>query len=1156
MRKTIFLCFSFCLLIMMSCQPVTNENKKQETTVAVPNITVQPKSDNVYFANNQTFKLSVTAEVSDGGTLTFQWYKNGEAIKGAVESTYSEKVNVETNETAEYYCEITNTLNSKTASAKTDTVKLHFIAGFVSGTDKYTLQIGKTQQIDISNVTFTLTWKSSDEKVATVKDGLVTAVAEGEATVTASFGEISKSWKIIVNSKINASTPTYSFMYGSQNITENKKLSFIKQGKLKVDASVTDSNGTLTYKWSFNGNFADASSAEITVSEPGEYFCVITNTITGDNIGEPTASISTPKLTVEVEKPVISGFVYGTNAVTNNKASAKAGASLKPQVSISDNAGDLTYKWFKENTLITNANNESFQVTEYGNYYCVVTNQIAGEKYCIDVKSATIEITENKISFQEIIDRTEKSSSTSLTISDTSISYGEEKIDLGNDFGSTIFTGGNAQVNKTLTISSSSNTKLLENSDLLANADGIKLAGLTLNKVEATASLGNGSLTIADSKLNSLLLNGGGYNSIHLEGTNNVENVSFGKVDTKEYTRLSIENGSTKIAKLSATSSGMIQGDVTVDTVEYGNWNEASINLAMQISAKINVPDSENIVEVFFGQKNNASSDNYEPKFKILLNEGVILNRNFLNQAGTKLWGDDFYGYTWINVDSTSDNLDSAKLTTEPIGKAIPNSGKIRLACDAKEKAILLPHIEPTYKYISRDGGNNFTQAVKQFHLTHYSKLYASLNDNTNKIDINDPEKVELKTTLLDYSNDGNWYIELAGYENAFSVVHDSYRNVYATIACGNITSDNNLTRYGHFYVKMLKEEDITKNLKNGEIADVTMEKKFELPDYLTDLSYLGDAISEYAAVNSPVESFNAAANVSFNNNFIASFARLAVDTDGTKLYLLTGAYGKDKVGNTYKLCVYDLTNTGSMLMPTEVNITWKSVPQAIALSEDGTKLYVAEIKYNDDYSPDPYTSYSSINVYEISGTSASYSSQLLSYNDLPYTAYIGTSNTSYYGDKMFGKMRIGVSDMKTGNGCLYITNENVNLHAYLGNSFGKISKGALTIVDLASGNIIKDRIGFKDEGSFPENEYNGFYGPARILAVEPKKIIILDDGNSNEDESWMFSLIPNASGYWTENFLKQKNRVAVYDLANDTLKFANMGSEFGLYSTRHSGSF
>lgn len=1162
MKKIAFFMFSFCLLFIMSCQPVTNgnnENKEQEIKVAMsPNIITQPKSDNDYFSNNQILKLSVAAEVSDGGTLTYQWYKNGEAVEGATDRSYSEKVNVTENGKAEYYCEITNTLKSSEppfftrSVVKTKYVTIYFIADIESGTDSYTLQVGKTQRIDINNIPVAeVIWISSNEEVATVKDGVITAIAEGEAIITALFGN-NRSWKVTVNNKENASTPTYNFMYGSQNIAETKKLSFIKEGKLKVSASVDDKNSTLTYKWNINGEFAD-ETMEITVSKPGVYYCVITNEITGDNIGEPIASIRTPKLTVEVEKPVISGFIYGDEPVADNKAFAKAGASLKIQVSVSESAGDLTYKWFKENSLISSANGGALPITEYGNYYCVVTNQIAGEEYNVDITSDRVEIAENKISFQDVIDRAEEKSASGLTISDTAISYGEEKIDLGEKFGDMVFTGGNAVVNRSLTISSTKDTKLLEKSNLNINADGVKLAGLTLGKVEATELLGNGSLTIADSKLNDLLLNGGGYNSIHLEGTNNVTNVSFGKKDTTEYTRLSVENGSTTIANLSATSSGMIQGDVTVDTVTADKWSEASINLAMQISAKIPVP--EDTVEIFFGQNN--STNNYEPKFKVLLKKEVTLNKNFLKQAGQKLWGDDFYGYTWLNTDN-NESIDTATLTSKTVGELFSNAPKIRLACDAKEKAILLPHIEPTEKYLSRNNGKTFDLAVKQFHLTHYSKLYDSLNDHENKLDINDPKKVELKTTLLDLDSDDNKYIDLKGYENAFSVVHDDNRNVYSTIACGNVTSDSDLRRYGHFYIKMLKEEDITKNLKDGEVAEVTMEKKFNLPIYLTDLSYLGDQTSGYAAVNSVVEYFKTVATYSFNNNFVASFARLAVNAEGTKLYLLTGAYGKDVEGNTYKLCVYDLTDTGDMFTPVEVTVAWQTgVPQAMALSEDGTKLYVAEMKYGlggEVYRPDNYSSY--INVYNISDNSATYSSSLISYSKLPYTFDIGYYDAS----KTFGKMRVGVSDMKIGNGHLYITTENVNLHAFVTSSAGKYSHGGLTIVNLTSSEIEsgKEAIGYTSAACPSDSdEYKYFYGPARILAVEPKKIIILDDGNiTDETDSWPFSLLGTATDAWPETFLKQKNRVAVYDLESEMLNFANMGSEFGLYSTRYVGSF
>ena len=95
----------------------------------------------------------------------------------------------------------------------------------------------------------------------------------------------------------------------------------------------------------------------------------------------------------------------------------------------------------------------------------------------------------------------------------------------------------------------------------------------------------------------------------------------------------------------------------------------------------------------------------------------------------------------------------------------------------------------------------------------------------------------------------------------------------------------------------MLSEENISEKLIEEKDRTIKMESKFALPDYLTDLSYLGDSSSDYAGVNAPVSFYNVKNNFKFNNNFVASFARLAINNDGSKLYLLTGADGADITG-------------------------------------------------------------------------------------------------------------------------------------------------------------------------------------------------------------------------------------------------------------------
>lgn len=55
----------------------------------------------------------------------------------------------------------------------------------------------------------TVTWTSSDEKVATVdENGKVTAIAAGEATITANAGEKSATYKLTVQAKKVAQTTT------------------------------------------------------------------------------------------------------------------------------------------------------------------------------------------------------------------------------------------------------------------------------------------------------------------------------------------------------------------------------------------------------------------------------------------------------------------------------------------------------------------------------------------------------------------------------------------------------------------------------------------------------------------------------------------------------------------------------------------------------------------------------------------------------------------------------------------------------------------------------------------------------------------------------------------------------------------------------------
>lgn len=68
-----------------------------------------------------TLKLSVTASTSDGGSLSYQWYKGTNPISGATKNTY-EKSGAKPEDSGDYKCRVINTLNGKTADAVSSTV--------------------------------------------------------------------------------------------------------------------------------------------------------------------------------------------------------------------------------------------------------------------------------------------------------------------------------------------------------------------------------------------------------------------------------------------------------------------------------------------------------------------------------------------------------------------------------------------------------------------------------------------------------------------------------------------------------------------------------------------------------------------------------------------------------------------------------------------------------------------------------------------------------------------------------------------------------------------------------------------------------------------------------------------------------------------------
>ena len=302
--------------------------KEVGVDAATPTIATQPEGETKTFAAGQATavkkELTVEASVSDGGTLTYQWYSNntnstegGTPIEGARWASYEATVNAK--ETKYFYCVIKNTNNSvtgaKTAATITSVVAVASVEGeLTSITAKYTGSQGYmlVGQINHNDFTVTETYTSGTEMV----DVTVTP-NENNYTIGATNGDsaeaIGQVPYTVTRIGTNVTTPvvvpikyelneSFLAIAGAGTVTQNGTLELTAEYKAdgndvqyklydgsgssdshkvieKVDISWTGVNQS--DKWTANAetNTVGPQTATVKLSKGGDQWCVTTDGI-------------------------------------------------------------------------------------------------------------------------------------------------------------------------------------------------------------------------------------------------------------------------------------------------------------------------------------------------------------------------------------------------------------------------------------------------------------------------------------------------------------------------------------------------------------------------------------------------------------------------------------------------------------------------------------------------------------------------------------------------------------------------------------------------------------------------------------------------------------------------------------------------------------
>ena len=357
---------SYTVVVSNSAGTVTS-NTATLTVNLPPTIVTQPQGQSATAGANVSF--SVTA--SGTTPFTYQWRKEGTAISGATNSTFS-LGNVQSGDAASYSVVVSNTAGSVTSNGAMLTVTAAVVAPTITSHPQgQSVNAGASVAFTVTasgTTPFTYQWRKDGSNLAgatnsTFTLGNVQAAEAGIYTVVVgnSAGSTTSNLAVLTVTPVTA-TPTISAQPQSQSVQTGGSVTFA------VTASGT---APLTYQWrKGNGDISGAINATLMLSnvqsgDGASYSVVVSNSAGSVNSNAATLTVTTagiaPTITAQPESQTVG-----------------IGSNVTFRVAVSGTS-PFTFQWRLNGAVISGATSDTLilglvAVTSAGSYTVVVTN--------------------------------------------------------------------------------------------------------------------------------------------------------------------------------------------------------------------------------------------------------------------------------------------------------------------------------------------------------------------------------------------------------------------------------------------------------------------------------------------------------------------------------------------------------------------------------------------------------------------------------------------------------------------------------------------------------------------------------------------------------------------------------------------------------------